>query len=289
MGTFAYTYTVAYQNNAYLGPPQGPFTETLDDGEADTSFEAGDTVTTLGANYTYAGTFAIDGVDWPAFTFASDPQFVVVFMDQEPVSPPATFTANGATFDGACFAPDTNILTETGEVHVQDLQVGDMLITAKGTATSVRWIGVVSRPTAIAGRAMAAVRIRAGAFGHGVPYSDLTVTADHEMILDGLVITAGALVNGETITLVPTAELPNRLTYYHIETENHDIILANGAPAETFIDYVGRQSFSNYREYVDLYGEDRTINEMAYPRISAARLVPQAIRGRLCIAEMHAA
>ena len=202
---------------------------------------------------------------------------------------PIVYDSRSTDDFATCFAAGTLIATPDGETAVEALCAGDLVTTAKGRAVPVKWIGRQTRLPFFSGAAVAPVRIKAGALGDGLPHNDLTVTADHGMILDGLVITAGALVNGETITLVPTAELPNRLTYYHIETENHDIILANGAPAETFIDYVGRQSFSNYREYVDLYGEDRTINEMAYPRISAARLVPQAIRDRLCIAEMHAA
>ena len=75
--------------------------------------------------------------------------------------------------------------------------------------------------------------------------------------------------------------LPERITYYHIETQNHDVILANGAPAETFIDYTGRKAFDNFAEYIDLYGEERAIYEMDRPRVSAARLLPPDIRARL--------
>ncbi|MEY8838241.1 hypothetical protein AB9K41_04260, partial [Cribrihabitans sp. XS_ASV171] len=74
-------------------------------------------------------------------------------------------------------------------------------------------------------------------------------------------------------------------TVYHVETDNHDLILAEGVPAETFIDYLGRQAFDNYREYVALYGVERSIPEMPRPRISTRRLVPDAIRERLGIGE----
>ncbi|MEY8842593.1 hypothetical protein AB9K41_26480, partial [Cribrihabitans sp. XS_ASV171] len=69
--------------------------------------------------------------------------------------------------------------------------------------------------------------------------------------------------------------------YYHVETEDHDVILANGAPAETYVDYIQRRAFDNYAEYLELYDEERTIPEMPLPRISAARLVPGGIRARL--------
>ena len=74
------------------------------------------------------------------------------------------------------------------------------------------------------------------------------------------------------------------MTVYRVKTENHEMILANGVPAETFIDYVGRAAFDNHAEYLDLYGCERLIPEMPAPRISTARLLPEAIRARLGIA-----
>ena len=79
----------------------------------------------------------------------------------------------------------------------------------------------------------------------------------------------------------PLAELDDSVTYYHVETENHDVILAEGAAAETFIDYLDRCGFDNYQEYLDLYGAERVIHEMPLPRISAGRLVPGAIKALL--------
>jgi len=130
---------------------------------------------------------------------------------------------------------------------------------------------------------MEPVRIRAGALGDDLPHSDLTVSADHGMILGGLVINAAALVNGTSIDFVPSAQMPPRLTYHHIETADHNVILANGAAAETFVDYTGRKSFGNYDAYLELFGAERLIHEINLPRISARRLVPETIRTRLGI------
>ena len=109
---------------------------------------------------------------------------------------------------------------------------------------------------------------------------DLTVTGDHGMVIDGLVINASALVNGQTIDWVPMTGLSEIVTVYHVETEDHDVILANGAPAETFVDYADRRSFENYDEYLALYGAERIIREMPRPRSSSARMVPSTIRNR---------
>ncbi len=182
-----------------------------------------------------------------------------------------------------CFLTGTLIATPGGEVAVETLTIGDSITTADNRTVTVKWIGrqAITRP--FIHESLDPVRIRAGALGDGLPHIDLIVSADHGMILDGLVINASALVNGRSIAFVPLADLAEGVAYYHVETENHDVILANGAPAETFIDYAGRAAFDNHAEYLDLYGAERIIPEMALPRISTARLLPDAIKARLGI------
>ncbi len=90
-------------------------------------------------------------------------------------------------------------------------------------------------------------------------------------------------MNGSTIRFLKADELPSRAVFYHVETENHVAIIANGAPAETFVDERSRSDFDNYQEYLDLYGVERIIPEMTRPRISSARLVPKKIRQQLGI------
>ncbi len=182
-----------------------------------------------------------------------------------------------------CFVHGTRIATETGERRVEDLMIGEAIATACGRAVPVKWIGRQTVHKLFAGSRIQPVRIQAGALGDGLPHNDLTVTADHGMVIDGLVINASALINGTTIDWVPMTELPDRVTYFHVETEDHDVILANGAPAETFIDIPGRRAFDNYQEYLDLYGAERIVAEMDRPRITSARLVPEAIKTRLRI------
>jgi len=125
------------------------------------------------------------------------------------------------------------------------------------------------------------VRFAAGSLGDGVPHSDLTVTADHGMLVDGVICHAGALVNGATITRVPLVEMGETYTVYHVETENHEIVLANGAPAETFIDNVSRRVFDNFAEFDALYGDVPEMQELPYPRAMSARQVPGRIQRAL--------
>ena len=65
-------------------------------------------------------------------------------------------------------------------------------------------------------------------------------------------------------------------TYYHIETDSHELLLAEGVPAESYIDYLSRDRFDNPPE-----ADGRVIPEMALLRVSAARLVPAELKARL--------
>lgn len=112
-----------------------------------------------------------------------------------------------------------------------------------------------------------------GALGHGLPLRDLVVTGDHGMVLDGRLVNASALVDGAGIRWVLARALPVRITWYHVETETHPVILAEGAPAKIFIGFRGRRAFDNFDEYFALYGAKRIIREMPLPRILARRLL----------------
>ena len=192
-----------------------------------------------------------------------------------------TFASQDATIE--CYFEGTLIATPQGERKVEDLVIGDEVLTASGKAVSVKWMGYQTVGERRVSERTHPVRLRAGSLGAGVPHSDLTVSAAHEMIVDGMVINASALVNGDTIDFVPLAELPATFTYYHVETQDHDVILANGAEAETFVDYVGRSAFDNAAEYIDLYGAERIIPEMDRTRVSSRRLVPAKIKAKLAV------
>ncbi|MFV0294166.1 MAG: Hint domain-containing protein [Paracoccus sp. (in: a-proteobacteria)] len=176
-----------------------------------------------------------------------------------------------------CFLTGTQIMTPKGQVNVETLVPGDTVTTADGRNVPVRWIGhkTLKRSVFLADDLLP-VRVSAGALGHGVPHSDLYLSANHGLILDEVLVNASALVNGDTIRFVSLEDMPESFTYHHIETETHDEVLANGARAETFVDYVGRSDFDNYNDYLKEFGCDRIIQEMKRPRISSRRQLPQA-------------
>lgn len=182
-----------------------------------------------------------------------------------------------------CFAAGTPIATAAGERAVETLKAGDPILTADGRAVPVKWIGwqTVHRIFTPVER-FRPVRIRAGALAENVPHVDLVVTADHGILVDGIMINVGALVNGTSIVRVPLEELADRAVYYHVETEDHDVILAAGAAAETYVDNVTRRAFDNHAEYEALYGaEPRAMAELPYARAMSRRQIPARILAAL--------
>lgn len=67
---------------------------------------------------------------------------------------------------------------------------------------------------------------------------------------------------------------------YHGETEAHEVLLAEGAPAESFIDYAGSSHFDNHATSPQK-AQGRVIAELNLPRVTSARAVPAAVRNRL--------
>ena len=222
-------------------------------------------------------------------TVEPDTYFIPYNAAQHDLAPLVRGSSTGYIPTGAdvfnCFATGTTILTPDGERAIEMLRAGEKVLTHDGRSTPVIWRArqSITNPRNLSlGRSP--VRIDAGALGPNLPNGPLTVTADHALLFDDMLINAGTLVNGTTIRLLPLSEMPSRFNYWHVELEKHECVVANGVPAESFIDYVGRSGFDNYDDYLDLVGADRLIAEMPLPRVCAHRLVPPDLREALGIA-----
>ena len=84
------------------------------------------------------------------------------------------------------------------------------------------------------------MRVGEGAFAPGVPARDLLLSLDHALAIDGVLIPIRQLVNGTSIKREPVTEI----TYWHIELDAHDVVLAEGLPAETYLDTGNRAAFA---------------------------------------------
>jgi Ca2+-binding RTX toxin-like protein len=147
-----------------------------------------------------------------------------------------------------CFAEGTRIVTPSGEDAVENLRAGDMVLAMRDGQAGfepLRWVGfmdvAVPRNAAMAAKT-APVLMKAGALAAGMPARDLRVSPDHAMELDGHLIPAKHLVNGESIIQETWCR---RVRYFHLELEAHGLLLSEGTWSESYLDDGNRHAFNN--------------------------------------------
>ncbi len=179
-----------------------------------------------------------------------------------------TTSAGGANGDGAvieltphnapCYCRGARILTERGEIAVEDLAIGDLVITASAELRPIVWIGY--REIEVARHAFPVeilpVRVRKGAFGQGLPHRDLWLSPQHAVYLGGVLIPIVQLANGASVAQMRV----ETVSYFHVELESHDVLLAEGLPAESFLDCGSRSGFSNCEGFVELHPTFKPLN-----------------------------
>lgn len=146
-----------------------------------------------------------------------------------------------------CFLPGTLIRTPKGDVKVEDLSIGDTAVTLGNFGSrKITWIGKGKVLATRMRRGPATpVIVRKGAIADNVPFADLHVTKAHGINIDNVLIPAEFLVNHRSIVWDDRAQ---EVTLYHVELDAHDVLLANGAPAESFRDDGNRWLFQNAHE-----------------------------------------
>lgn len=143
----------------------------------------------------------------------------------------------------SCFLIGTNITGVCGEIAVEMLRQGDWIASAFGGSVQIQWVGFRRincrrHPTP---REVWPVLVRAGAFDNDMPRRDLWLSPDHSVLVDDVLIPIKTLVNGTTIV----QEQMDWVTYYHVELPSHDVIFAEGLPAESYLDVGNRDAFEN--------------------------------------------
>ncbi len=196
-------------------------------------------------------------------------------------------TINGTITDIPCYCRGTLIRAKRGQKRVEKLKIGDMIATASGTLRPIKWIGRRSYGGRfIMGRTdILPICFKAGALGNNVPKRDLWISPHHAMYFNeeggGVLIEAEDLVNG--VSVVQAASVTT-VEYFHIELDSHDIILAEGAPSESFIDEDSRGMFHNVHEYRTLYPQEATTGLAPYcaPRYDDGYVV-ESVRRRIAL------
>ncbi len=206
-------------------------------------FALGDTIdlagiASAGVQFT-AGqiTYALPGAGSESFDLAlASPGTVQIAADG----------AGGTRIDLLCFLRGTRIATPAGEVPVEALRAGDLVLTLPDRAPlPVRWIGLGRHlVSGASGAGAAPVVVRAGALEPGVPIRDLRVSRGHALFLDGVLIPVESLVNGTSIAF---DHRPQVVELFHVELDRHAVLLADGAPAESFRDDGNGLLFENAR------------------------------------------
>jgi hypothetical protein len=214
------------------------------------SFTGGDVGDTFGiegvtvSSASYAGTTLTMNTSGGTFTFTN-----VNLAPGLTTGPTGTSTFRGNSYgtvqlEVTCFAAETRIDTPDGPLAVEALREGACVLTESGEVRPIQWIGyrhidIDRHPDPDLARP---VRILADAVAPGVPRRDLRASPDHALLLHGVLVPARLLLNGATIL---RDQACRSVTYYHIELETHDILLADGLPAESYLDTGNRGFFSN--------------------------------------------
>jgi len=162
---------------------------------------------------------------------------------------------NSGNDNGNCFLKGTTIRTVDGDMKIEDLAVGDLLPTVFGGICPIQWVARYrfkrSDPTKAWVKNVLPIRVARSALGPDVPHADLYVTEYHALLIDGVLVDAGHLINGTTITRYDAREL-DELEFFHIKLELHDVIFAEGAPCETLLNV--DENAANFAEYLREYG-----------------------------------
>jgi hypothetical protein len=166
--------------------------------------------------------------------------------------PDGSFLSTASTSNPipVCYLKGTLILTKNGFCPIENLRIGDEIITRykinqnkyvereQHKTDKIRWISHFrckrldkeSRP----------ICFKKDCFRENIPFRDLYLSPDHGFIMNGQFIRAKNAINNKTIYQDETI---NHVTYYHLELSSHISIYANGMLAESYLDCGNRDMF----------------------------------------------
>lgn len=164
-------------------------------------------------------------------------------------------------YDHNCFGRGTLISTARGEVPVEDLVIGELVMTTSG-ALPVKWIGRTTLRRNASGSwhpSVMPVRVARFALDDETPQRDLYLSQGHSLFIDGFFIPVEHLVNERSIAIDQGAKAFESIEYFCVELDTHEVIFAEGTAAESFRYGGGRINWDNLDAYEDLYGRERNV------------------------------
>jgi hypothetical protein len=158
---------------------------------------------------------------------------------------------------GHCFPKGTHVLTSHGEAQIEDLGIGDLVKTMRGEDLPIKWIGrnTFRRSRPSWHESVMPIRVSRFAIDDQTPHADLYLSPLHALFIDGFLMPVRDLVNGTSIAPAVPPGMGETLEYFQIVLNTHEVIWAEGAPAETF-GGDGLEAFTNFVEYKRLYPND---------------------------------
>jgi Hint domain len=196
-------------------------------------------------------TAALDGLVFTPSAGAAGTTTTFTISDTSSAYPLAVTDSTTMVADAACYREGTRIRTVRGEVAVEDLAVGDGVVTASGPVRAICWIGQRRLDCARHPNPgnVWPVRVRAHAFGENWPHRDLWLSPGHNIACEGVLMPISALLNGQSVEQIKQ----DRVEYWHVELDAHDVILAEGLPAESYLDCGNRTAFANGGAFVEAH------------------------------------
>ena len=218
------------------------FVGSAADGDGDSADGGSGGVDDDTLNLTGAGPFQVVGETVDAD--GNSTSGTIEFLDAPGGSVTGSMTFSEIEHIVPCFTPGTLIATMRGEKRVEELEVGDRVITRDNGAQEIRWIGV----KAMTGAELAAnphlqpILIRQGALGKGLPERDMLVSPNHRVLVNNSDVD---LYFNQSEVLVPAKHLVESgvgiqtvcdtgTSYIHILFDNHEVVLSDGAWTESF-------------------------------------------------------
>lgn len=136
-----------------------------------------------------------------------------------------------------CFAKGTLIATPGGDTPVEDLRLGDLVLTVDHGAQPLVWTGATAQDWSRDPHPAKPILIKAGSLGQGIPTRDLMISPQHRVLLSGPNDPVGVFVPAKSLVGLPGVLQMSgcrSVVYHHIMLEKHQVLISNGTPTESF-------------------------------------------------------